>query len=131
MVEGAVAAVVEVVVNKRRKKFKSRRDPRVRTRSSGSCGRLVGLFLFSLIVCGIFTASLTLALVLVVGMADLEGGVAFVVGACVSVGFICLGVKLMGKRMVKLAGGGGGGGGCSSGCSDGGGGGGGCGGGGE
>ena len=123
MVEGAVAAVVEVVVNKRRKKFKSRKVRRARIRSSRpGCGgwlvnRLLGCVADSMLLLIVFYFMFIFTND---DMVHLRGVVPLVVAACVSGGLLYFAFFLPHS---------GGGGGCS-GCSDGGGGdgGGGCGG---
>ncbi len=108
--------VVEVVVNKRRKKFKSRRVRRVRSRSGGwlvdgLLGCVAGLCFILAVIILIFIVSRVF---------DVRAGqsLTLVVAACVSGGLFYLSVRLHGKTS------GGGGGSCSgcSGCSEGGGG---------
>ena len=137
--EVAAEVVVEVAVNKRRKKFKSRRVRRVRisdvrSRSRSGCG---GWLVDGLLGC---VANLCFGLpvlyfffiFLFVGLAHLRGAVPLVVAACVSGGLFYLGVKLHGKTSGNFYGGGGSCSGGAGGCSGGDGGGcGGCGGGGD
>ena len=122
MVEGAVAAVVEVVVNKRRKKFKSRKVRRARIRSFSSGWLVNGLGLHGLGLLGCvanlcFTVPVLYFIFIFMydDMAHLRGVVPLVAAACVSGGLLYFGWVIPG----------GGGGGSCSGCSDGGGGGGG------
>ena len=116
-----VAAVVEVVVNKRRKKFKSRKVSRVRIRSSRSgCSDWLVNKLLGCVANLCFTVPVLYFIFIFMydDMAHLRGVVPLVAAACVSGGLLYFGWVIPG----------GGGGGSCSGCSDGGGGGGGCGG---
>ena len=137
-----MAAVVEVVVNKRRKKFKSRKVRRARIRSFSSGWLVNGLGLHGLgllgcvaNLCFCLPGLYFLFIFFFGGLAHLRGVVSLVVAACVSGGLFYLGVKLHGKTSGNFYGGGGSCSGCSGGaggCSGGDGGGcGGCGGGGD
>ena len=120
MVEGAVAAVVEVVVNKRRKKFKSRKVRRARIRSFSSGWLVNGLGLHGLGLLGCvaslcFILAVMILIFIVSRVFDVRAGqsLTLVVAACVSGGLFYLGVKLHGKTSGNFYGGGG----SCSGCS--------------
>ena len=114
-----VAAVVEVVVNKRRKKFKSRRVLRARTRSfMPGCGRWLadGLLGCASYLCFSLVFLYFLFIFVFEFLAHLRGVVPLVVAACVSGGLIYLAIILH----PEIGSGGGGSGGCNGGGSGGG-----------